>query len=88
MKDLLKKATIIDVRTTSEFDEGHFPGAINIPVDQVLSKLGELKEMQSPIVAYCRSGARSGMAVSILKQNGLSEVYNAGGLDDIIQQSK
>jgi len=41
--------------------------------------------MKKPIVAYCRSGARSSMAVSILKQNGLNEVYNAGGLQDILQ---
>jgi phage shock protein E len=39
--------------------------------------------MRTPIVAYCRSGARSGMAVSLLKQSGINEVYNGGGLFDL-----
>jgi phage shock protein E len=40
--------------------------------------------MQGPIVVYCRSGNRSGMAMSLLKQAGLSEVYNGGGLHDML----
>jgi phage shock protein E len=49
-------------------------------------RINEIKEMKQPIVAYCRSGNRSEMAVSILKQNRLTEVYNAGGLSDLLQQ--
>ena len=44
--------------------------------------------MKTPIVAYCRSGSRSGIAVSILKQRGINEVYNGGGLQDLISQAK
>jgi phage shock protein E len=39
--------------------------------------------MKTPIVAYCRSGARSGMAVSLLKQSGINEVINGGVLIDL-----
>ena len=42
--------------------------------------------MTKPIVAYCKSGNRSGMAVSILKQNGITDVINGGGLDDLKQK--
>jgi phage shock protein E len=88
MKDVINDATVLDVRTPAEFHAGHFPGAVNIPVDEIAAHIGELKKTGMPIVAYCHSGARSGLAVSILKQNGLQEVYNAGGLNDILQHVK
>ena len=85
MKEILNNASIVDVRTPGEYDEGHYPGAVNIPLNELPQRMTEFKEMKKPIVAYCRSGSRSGLAVSILKQNGLNEVYNAGGLYDILQ---
>ena len=83
-----KTATIVDVRTPEEFTENHFPNAINIPLDQVAQRINEFKEMQKPIIAYCRSGNRSGIAVSILKQNGIADAVNGGGLDDLKQNMK
>jgi phage shock protein E len=88
MNNNVNKGTVVDVRTPAEYKQQHFPGAINIPVDEVFQRLNEFRKMEAPIVAYCHSGARSGVAVSLLKQNGLSEVYNAGGLSDILQQLK
>jgi phage shock protein E len=81
----LDNATIVDVRTPAEFAEGHYPGALNIPLDQVQSRIYEFEKMKQPVVAYCRSGNRSGVAVSILKQNGISEVYNGGGIEDLLR---
>jgi phage shock protein E len=49
----------------------------------VQSRISEFEKMPKPIVVYCRSGARSGMAMSILKQSGINEVYNGGGLADM-----
>lgn len=83
MKEILNKASIVDVRTPGEYLGGHYTRAINIPLDELTQRLDKLKEMKQPIVAYCRSGARSGMAVSVLKQNGFGEVYNGGGLVDL-----
>ncbi|HEY0731349.1 MAG TPA: rhodanese-like domain-containing protein [Chitinophagaceae bacterium] len=88
MENLLDKATIVDVRTPEEFEDEHFPGAVNIPLDQLQYRLEEFREMKTPIVAYCRSGSRSGLAVSILKQRGINEVYNGGGLQDMLRQAK
>lgn len=84
----LNNATIVDVRTPEEFSSEHIPDAINIPLDQVQQRINEFKELPKPIVAYCRSGNRSGMAVSILKQNGIAEAVNGGGLDDLKQNLK
>lgn len=85
MRDILTNASIVDVRTPAEYEEGHYAGAVNIPLHEVPQRIDEFKKMQQPIVVYCRSGARSEMATSILKQNGLMEVYNGGGLYDLLQ---
>jgi phage shock protein E len=79
-----KNATIVDVRTPDEFAGEHFPGAINIPLDELAGRINELKEFPKPIVAYCRSGNRSGMALTMLKQSGITGVVNGGALEDLL----
>ena len=88
MKELIEKGTVVDVRSPQEFSGEHFPGAINIPLDEVQLKVNDFKEMPKPIIAYCRSGNRSGMAVTMLKQAGITDAVNGGGLDDLLQQVK
>jgi len=78
------EATLIDVRTVEEFEEGSAPGASNIPLHLVPTSLDKFKTMKHPIVVFCRSGARSGQATAWLKQNGV-EVLNGGGLVDVIR---
>ena len=75
-----KKGTLLDVRSPMEFEENHIPGAINIPLDIVVSKMKQISEMQKPIVVYCLSGCRSSTATSILQQNGIQDIYNGGGI--------
>lgn len=86
MEELLANpaTTVVDVREIGEFAGGHFEGAINIPLGIVPLRLDEFKAMNGPIVVYCRSGNRSGMAMSLLRQAGLTEVYNGGGLNDML----
>ena len=88
MKENYKHATLVDVRTPEEFIEGHFPNAINIPLDQVKQNIQKFREMPKPIIAYCRSGNRSGIALTILKESGINEVINGGGLEELLQSSK
>jgi len=78
-----KETTIIDVRTPMEFEEDHISGAINIPLDELPYKMDEIRKIQQPLLLYCRSGGRSSMAASIMKQHGIAEVYNGGGINDI-----
>lgn len=73
-------AKLIDVRTPQEYGAGHIEGAINIPVSQVEARLAEFGDKGAPIVVYCRSGARSGRAQSMLKTAGFTKVYNLGGM--------
>jgi len=85
MKELVKDPStlIVDVRSPWEFEMDHIPGARNIPLEEVPGMIGEFKSMHKPVVFYCRSGNRSGMAMNILKQNGVADVYNGGSLDEM-----
>lgn len=83
-----KEATVIDVRSQMEFDMEHFPGALNIPLEAIADEAAKIGTMQKPIVVYCRSGNRSGMAKTILAQHGVTDVYNGGGIFDMMNISR
>jgi rhodanese-related sulfurtransferase len=70
-------AIIIDVRSPQEFDRGHIKGSKNIPVNIIQREVNSLKKLNKPVITVCQSGARSGMAKSVLKSAGI-EVYNGG----------
>jgi len=72
-----EQALLLDVRTPQEFAEGHIPGAVNIPVDNLRSRLGELPRDRK-IAAYCQVGQRGYLATRILLQAGFP-VVNVGG---------
>ena len=71
---------IVDVRSTEEFSGGAYPGAINIPVDELQHRIGELGSKSREITLYCASGARSGYGQRVLQQFGFTNVKNGGGL--------
>ena len=73
-----KGARLVDVRSPSEFASGHIEGAVNIPLQQLPKRMGELGLTTQPIVVYCRSGARSARARNQLMETGYSEVHNLG----------
>jgi phage shock protein E len=79
------KAVIVDVRTQWEYEAGHIPNARHIPLEEVAFRISDFRKMEGPVVLYCRSGNRSGLAVRLLKQAGLNNVYNGGGLTDVKQ---
>ena len=68
-------ATLVDVRSAGEYASGHAPGTLNIPLQELSSRLGEIPK-SSPVVVGCASGSRSGMAKLLLKKNGYPDVYN------------
>lgn len=71
-----KNGVLLDVRTPGEYQSGHLPGAINIPLDQIQS--AQLPQGR-PLYVYCRSGARSGQACQWLRSAGY-QAENLGGL--------
>jgi rhodanese-related sulfurtransferase len=70
-------AIFMDVRTRAEFAAGSRPGTINIPLDELQARAGELDKTK-PIVLCCASGARSAVATGMLKKLGFVSVSNAG----------
>ncbi|QDK81301.1 rhodanese-like domain-containing protein [Spirosoma sp. KCTC 42546] len=75
---LAKGAIIIDVRSAGEFASGHAKGAVNIPLDQLESKLYKIKSYQKPLVLCCASGMRSARAKSFLADQGIADLHDAG----------
>jgi rhodanese-related sulfurtransferase len=74
-----QNAQFVDVRTPEEFSASALPGAVNIPL-QDLDRMAEAQlENNRPIVLYCRSGARSNMAMQMLESMGFEDVYDLGG---------
>jgi rhodanese-related sulfurtransferase len=71
---------IVDVRSTGEFSGGAYPGAINIPVDELQHRISELGGKSREITLYCASGARSGYGQRVLHQLGFTNVKNGGGI--------
>ncbi|MFD3005481.1 rhodanese-like domain-containing protein [Thermus tengchongensis] len=71
-------AVVVDVRTPQEFAEGHVPGAINLPVENVAQWADTLPK-DKPVYLYCRSGNRSRQAAEYLKKKGYTNLYNLEG---------
>ena len=71
--------TLLDVRTEKEFSQGHFKGAINIPLEELEKRCSVLSK-ERPIVVYCAHGGRSLMAARLLERNGFPVINTAGGL--------
>ncbi|MDQ7072577.1 MAG: rhodanese-like domain-containing protein [Gammaproteobacteria bacterium] len=73
-------AVIIDVRTQEEWDAGHIPGAVHIPLSDVKSRLDDFKTYEGKtLVMQCRSGKRSAKAANILLDAGFNNVSNLKG---------
>jgi phage shock protein E len=78
LKEIINEgAFLVDVRTPMEFSQDHVKGSVNIPLDTIASQLKKFKNKKN-IVVFCRSGARSSQAKSILNQNGFTNVINGG----------
>ena len=71
-------ARLVDVRTPEEFDAGHIEGAVNLPIDALPGRIGELGPPSTPIVVYCRSGRRSADAAAQLRAAGFTDVLDLG----------
>ena len=70
--------TLLDVRTPREFERGHLPGAVNIPVDALRDRLQEL-DPNKEVLEYCQVGVRAHTAQRILSQNGFKVRNVTGG---------
>ena len=81
MMDEQKDSLILDVRTEDEYERGHIPQAVLLPLDTIEEDASsELPKNDQTILVYCRSGVRSKIAARILDAMGYTNVYEFGGI--------
>ena len=74
------KFVIVDVRTPEEFQKGHVPNAINVPLSDIIDNPAILtSSKEKPIVLYCRSGYRAGKAAEALHNDGHKNLLHLDG---------
>lgn len=76
---------LLDVRLPEEFTHEHIAGALNIPVQVLAERLGDVPQ-DRPIILYCRSGNRTKTAAEILLRAGYCNVYDLGGINQWKEQ--
>ena len=84
IKDYLEKgAVVLDVRTLEEWNEGHVAGSKHIVLTVIPLELEQIKSWGKPVIAVCRSGARSGQAAQFLSNNGIDTI-NGGPWQNVV----
>ena len=71
-------ALLVDVRNPSEFEKGHIPNAINIPLDNIEN---DPRLKNNTAILYCKSGMRCSDGKNRLSKIGISDIYNFGGMN-------
>ena len=77
-------ALIIDVRTNEEFLAGHLPNSVNIPFVNIDRLAMIAKDKSQPILLYCRTGRRSGIAEQAIRQMGYQHIYNGESYEALL----
>ncbi len=77
-------AVVLDVRTDAEWEEGHSETAKHIVLDTLPDNVDEIESWEKPVIAVCRSGARSGRAMDFLLKHGV-DVINGGPWQNVDQ---
>lgn len=72
------EVTVLDVRNLSEFEAGHLPGALHVPLGHIAARLNEIPR-DKPILVQCQGGTRSAIATSVLQRHGVSGAIDLRG---------
>jgi phage shock protein E len=83
IQDLIKSgATIVDVRSREEFEQGRVTSSVNIPLNEVVARIDEFKSIEQPFLVCCLSGGRSEQATEYLQSMDI-KCLNAGGWQQV-----
>jgi rhodanese-related sulfurtransferase len=78
-------AVIIDLRTAYEYDQGHIPRSLNIPIDRIRANIGRIRDLNKPVILCCSAGAHCREAAEILRDAGINRVYNGGSWQSLLR---
>lgn len=80
---------LVDVRSVGEFDSGHIEGALSLPPDHIHVDIAKaVPDRATPLLLYCRSGARSGRACTVVSQMGYANIRNGGSIANATRSSR
>ena len=85
-----QEVVILDVREQHEYDSGHIPGAVLLPVGTITEDTAAsvIDDLDTVVLVYCRSGNRSKTASQALADLGYTNVYEFGGINDWLYEVK
>ena len=82
VSDIPQDAVLLDVREQDEWDAGHAPGAVHLPMTELAARLDEVPD-GDPVYVICRSGGRSARVTAYLNQQGWDSVNVLGGMGEL-----
>jgi phage shock protein E len=71
-------AVIVDLRTAYEYDQGHIPRSLNIPIDRLRANIDRIRDLRRPVILCCATGGHCWEAAAILREAGIQRVINGG----------
>ncbi len=87
IKEALRQgAVIIDLRTAYEYDQGHIPHSLNIPVDRIKANIDRIKDFRKPVIVCCATGSHCWEAANILREAGVASVINGGSWQGLLRK--
>ena len=82
---LQEGAVIIDLRTAYEYDQGHIPRSLNIPIDRIRANIVRIRDLNRPVVLCCSNGNHCWEAAEILRDAGITRVHNGGNWQSLLR---
>jgi phage shock protein E len=76
---------VVDLRKAYDYDQGHVPHSLNIPIDRIKMSITRLRDLDKPIILCCSNGDHCWEAAEILRQGGITRVYNGGSWQSVLR---
>jgi rhodanese-related sulfurtransferase len=83
---LREGAVVIDLRTAYEYDQGHVPRSLNIPIDRIRANIDRIRALEKPVILCCATGSHCREAADILKAAGIQRVINGGSWQSVLKK--
>ena len=83
---LQQGAVVIDLRTAYEYDQGHIPRSLNIPVDRIKANIDRIRDLRKPVILCSGPSGGAWEAMDVLRSAGLTRVVNGGDWQSLLRK--